>query len=70
MWARVQDGQTALMKASAKGHAECARLLLDAGADKEAKANVRASAGGGSFGIWHLALVEMDWCLRRPVVCI
>ena len=35
----VQDGQTALMWAAEKGHADCARLLLDAGADKKAKCN-------------------------------
>jgi hypothetical protein len=27
--------------ASANGHADCVRLLIDAGADKEAKSNVR-----------------------------
>jgi hypothetical protein len=45
--ARGQFGYTALMKAAEKGHADFARLLLDAGADTEAKTNVRASAGAG-----------------------
>ena len=36
-----QKGHTALMRAAEQGHAECARLLIDAGADKNAKANVR-----------------------------
>jgi hypothetical protein len=36
-----QDGCTALIWASANGHADCARLLIDAGADKEAMTNVR-----------------------------
>jgi hypothetical protein len=34
-------GLTALMRATAEGHADCVRLLLDASADKEAKDNVR-----------------------------
>jgi hypothetical protein len=36
--------------AANSGHADCARLLLDAGADKEAKAPVRASACECGFG--------------------
>ena len=31
------------MYAAWKGHADCARLLIDAGADKDAKSNVRAA---------------------------
>ena len=34
-------GDTALMAAAEKGHTECVRLLLDSGADKEAKNNAR-----------------------------
>ena len=37
-----QFGQTALMYAAIAGHAESVRLLLDAGADKNAKDDVRA----------------------------
>jgi hypothetical protein len=37
----AQDGSTALMNASWKGRADCVRLLIDAGADKEARNNVR-----------------------------
>jgi ankyrin repeat protein len=37
----AQYGETPLMWAAEKGHADCARLLLNAGADKEAKSNVR-----------------------------
>ena len=33
------------MNAAAHGHTECARLLLDAGADKDTLNNERASAG-------------------------
>jgi hypothetical protein len=41
---RAQNGWTALICAATNGHADCVRLLLDAGADKEAKDSVRASA--------------------------
>ncbi len=37
----AQDGFTALIFAARKGSMNCVRLLLDAGADKEAKCNVR-----------------------------
>jgi hypothetical protein len=36
-----QWGATALSNAAANGHADCARLLLDAGADKDSKSDVR-----------------------------
>ena len=36
-----QDQDTALMYAARKGRADCVRLLIDAGADKEAKNYVR-----------------------------
>ena len=36
-----QYGRTALLLASENGHAQCVRLLLDAGANKNATANVR-----------------------------
>ncbi len=35
------DGRTALIYASENGHTECARVLLDGGADKEATDHVR-----------------------------
>ena len=47
--AAAQYGGTALIGAARFGHADCARLLLDAGADKEAKDNVRARAGRGAL---------------------
>ena len=37
----LQDGRTALMCAVSKGHVDCARLLIESGADKEAIDNVR-----------------------------
>ena len=40
---RAQNRFTALIYASDRGHADCVRLLLDAGADKNAKGPVRAS---------------------------
>jgi hypothetical protein len=38
---RAQSGLTALIGAAIGGHSDCARLLLEAGADKEAKTEVR-----------------------------
>ncbi len=43
--AAAQSGKTLLVYAATNGHADCARLLLDAGADANAADNVRASAG-------------------------
>ena len=63
---RAQGGRTALIGTAASGHADCARLLLDAGADTNAKNPVRASAGWVALG----GVVEMDWCVRRHAVCI
>ncbi len=40
-------GWTALIHAVWKGRADCARLLLDAGADKNAMDKVRVSVGSG-----------------------
>jgi hypothetical protein len=40
-----QIGMTVLMCAADHGHADCARLLIDIGADKEAKTTVRSSRG-------------------------
>ena len=42
---RTQDGRTALICAALKGHTDCVRLLLDAGADTNATDRVRARAG-------------------------
>ncbi len=38
---RAQDGDTALISAAKNGHVDCARLLLNAGVDKNAKNLVR-----------------------------
>ena len=37
----TQDGSTALICAAESGHADCVQLLLNAGADKNAKDEVR-----------------------------
>jgi hypothetical protein len=39
----LQGGNTALIYAASSGHADCVRLLIDAGANKDAKTNVRDS---------------------------
>ena len=39
--ANTQNGHTALMHAASKGHTECVRLLVEGGAIKDAKSNVR-----------------------------
>ena len=69
MGRRAQDGRTALMFAAENGHADCARLLLDAGADKVAKDNVRASAGVACGAVGEGETVAMDWSVRRRVIC-
>ena len=38
----LQDGETALMKASWKGHMECVEFLLDKGAEVNMLGNVSA----------------------------
>ncbi len=40
--ARAQRGRTALIGAVVNGHADCVRLLLDAGADQDVTDKVRA----------------------------
>ena len=48
-----QNGLMGLIWAANKGHADCVRLLIDAGADKEAKSEVSAR----SLHIFHLCLL-------------
>jgi hypothetical protein len=40
---RAQNGSTALILTAQRGHADCARLLIDAGADANVKDEVRSS---------------------------
>jgi hypothetical protein len=46
-FARAQNGWTALIMAAQWRRADSARVLLDAGADKNAVDKVRASSGAG-----------------------
>ncbi len=71
MWAAylgsTQGGFTALIYTATFGHADCARLLLDAGADKNANAIVRARAG-----CWHVGFDTCDTgdeCLLCAATC-
>lgn len=48
----AQDGSTVLINAAANGHADCVRLLLESGADMEAKNNVRAAVAHAR--VWFL----------------
>ncbi len=63
-------GYTALICAGYNGQTVCVRLLLDAGADTEAKDRVRVSAGagggvggGGGDGLVSEAVCHLHVCL-------
>ena len=45
----AQEGSTVLINAAENGHADCVRLLLESGADMEAKNNVRAAVAFNLF---------------------
>lgn len=45
----VQNQQTALINAVENGHIECVRLLLESGADTEAKDDVRSTSSSSSY---------------------
>ena len=67
---RTQDGSTALIRAAAKGHPECVRLLLEAGADTEAKICVRSmmhSKENHLFSVLHL-IPSCASSVRRSIV--
>jgi hypothetical protein len=49
----AQFGNTALIRAAGNSNADCVRLLLDAGADKEARDNVSVDGG-----IFHVPVVN------------
>ena len=71
-----QYGYTVLILAADHGHADCVRLLLDAGADKNAKGNVRRrrsllcrapSCFVSSCPIALLVVIGFELCLRLTV---
>ena len=66
----AQWGWTALIGAAIECHVNCARLLLDAGADKDAKDNVRVPSaasvdGRQCSGFWNTHGV----CLHMQCAC-
>jgi hypothetical protein len=54
---RLQDGSTALIDTAFYGHADCARLLLNAGADKDIVNNVRGRSEASNDVLFCLRLV-------------
>ncbi len=69
-FARAQNGMTVLMHASYSGHADCVRLLLDSGADANAKDRVHSSAGGGVRGGGGDGLVCAKHCICISVLSV
>jgi hypothetical protein len=73
----LQDGYTALKGAAANGHADCVRLLIDAGADKDAKINVRVGRCFVeapflfifcSLSVFSFRVFHVFHCVNRTVV--
>ena len=56
----MQRGCTALIRAAQFGHAECVELLVNGGADKEAKDEVRV------FVLWNCIVFEHVAILFAP----
>ena len=67
--ARAQCGFTALIDAAYHGHADCARLLLTAGADKEAKTMVRASRFAAEM-CCLVAMLMTRCVVQEHAICI
>ena len=57
----IQNGDTALTAAAKNGHTDCVRLLLDGGADKEAKNNVRFSSQLCVFVLDVFPFFTINW---------
>ncbi len=63
----LQWGNTALICAAENDHAACLRLLIDAGADKEAADDVRCR----SLLCWgEFALILIFQCISSVLFCI
>jgi hypothetical protein len=59
-----QLGWSALIWAACNGHAECVRLLIDAGADTEATDEVHLPCNAFFIVIYTHASVFSCWCVR------
>ena len=55
----AQDGDTAMIRASVNGCTDCVRLLVDAGADKDAKNHVRV----------HCCIASLQCCCWSDNAC-
>ena len=65
----AQYGKTALMYAAENGWSDCVQLLLDAGADKNAKNQVRARAGVACGPGGAGAVLTMRRVLHQGAIC-
>ena len=63
----AQTGETALHSAAAGGHALVVQLLLERGANKDIKHNVRATPGPCSGALRCVTLASGEACLQRMV---
>ena len=63
----TQDGRTPLFIAAKQGSLELVQLLLDAGANTEAKDTVRGVAGVRRFGCWWCSVHERSCQLNSAV---
>ena len=77
----AQGGSTSLIWAATNGHTDCARLLLNAGADKNAKSNVRVESFccvcsltcmlfESHFVIWWMLWYFVLLCMHAPFVML
>ena len=62
---QAQNGGTALISAAAKGHVDCVRLLLNAGADKNVVNKVCLRRGRVDNFLWQSIRCEALCCFHR-----